>query len=68
MEGVHVLPVFITNKKLIANWIEDLTILINGTLLNLQSSKETYSLHSSSWSAINLLPKLTILAFQYLKL
>jgi hypothetical protein len=59
---------FTTNKKLIADWIEDLTILINGTLLNLQSSKETYSLHSSNWSAINLLPKLTILAFQYLKL
>jgi hypothetical protein len=34
----------------------------------IQYIKQTYSLHSSDWSAISLLPKLTILAFQYLNL
>jgi hypothetical protein len=35
---------------------------------NIQNIKQTYSFHSSNWSAISLLPKLTILAFEYLDL
>jgi hypothetical protein len=34
----------------------------------IQNIKQTYSFHSSNWSAISFLPKLTILAFQYLNL